>query len=87
MNDFATYFGSMKTESDRTAFVGDILRLVFHDAFEYDRNSDDKLGSDGCLSPTEMNLSLLTLKKSKTPPPIFIIESMWQVKNRRKQYK
>ena len=41
------------------AIIGKALRLAFHDAAEFDYNTRDKLGPDGCLSGDAQNNGLI----------------------------
>ena len=55
-------------------FIGVMIRNAFHDAGEFDQNSDDALGPDGCLSIDPDNFGLL-----EPDTPLFsIVEPWWQ---------
>ena len=68
--------GTSETRDDfKTAVLGEILRLVFSDAAEYDRRAPhDSFGPDGCLSNTSRNKGLLESGRFTTT----FIEDAWQ---------
>jgi len=47
--DVATIASRIDTDVDRSHFFGGALRLAAHDFMDYDQNSDDVMGMDGCL--------------------------------------
>ncbi len=61
-------------ELSRAGIFGAALRLAFHDAGEFDLNTDDKFGPDGCLSNTGPNSGL---KEPETEVQSTFIP-MWQ---------
>lgn len=42
-------------ELGRSNLIGKIVRLTFHDSAEFNQNTEDKLGMDGCLSTHFLN--------------------------------
>lgn len=58
----------------QTDLLAQALRLGFHDAGEYDKNTLDRMGPDGCLSHTQDNINM-------HDPEAFtqtVFEAMWQ---------
>lgn len=57
----------------KSTILGAATRVIFHDSGEFDQNSDDNLGPDGCLSDGSDSLGLIEFNS-----PIFtVIETLW----------
>lgn len=61
-------------EFELSNLYGNMLRGIFHDCAEFDVNSSDKLGCDGCLSDDEGNNGL----SSEGSIILTVIEELWQ---------
>lgn len=61
-------------EFELSNLYGNMLRGIFHDCAEFDVNSSDKLGCDGCLSGDEGNNGLA----SEGSIILTVIEDLWQ---------
>ena len=48
-NDINDIKNSILNAKDRSHFLGGIVRLAAHDFMDYNRNSNDRMGSDGCF--------------------------------------
>jgi len=58
----------------RGKLFGIVVRLVFHDAGEFDIRTSDLLGPDGCLSNTNDNKGLI----ESTSLVMTVLEPLWQ---------
>ena len=61
-------------ENLKSLILGKVVRLAFHDAGEYDQNSVDNFGSDGCLSTDPQNVGLV----EDTSIVNTLFEPIWQ---------
>jgi catalase (peroxidase I) len=73
LSAFSDYIKSLD-DMGRSQFYGVVVRLAFHDAGEFNQNTDDALGSDGCLSNSGSNYGLTESDGLVNT----VIESMWQ---------
>ena len=65
-------FPNKDTDIKFLDMIGSFLRLVFHDAGEFDQNTSDLLGADGCLAIVADNAGLL-----EEDSPVFTIAEVW----------
>ena len=62
------------TRRDAASFLGKAVRLTWHDAGEFDRNSNDTLGPDGCLSFSPDSAGMIEADSIVST----VFEPMWQ---------